>query len=252
MVLGCVLPDIHRGKVKAEGGDPTDQPAQHAVGDELPAGSHQGAVHHLQLAEQLLGIGIVEARLVGGTIACPLLSIDQPLMNEGTFLPVSLTGRQSTEALVHLRQLRCIGLQRLGQLIADSDQTVRRAQLARQLFDRHDELPERVLVLYFEDVEGDFGSHIRVSITVAPDPGAEMQRAGRKMRLRPCPAQLVVELVEQARSHITEDLIEVVEDGAGFVDGSRPLDPQFVRLPSEKSSSSGEIEVMGMAWSCNH
>ena len=100
----------------------------------------------------------------------------------------------------------------------------------------------RMVVLEADHVEGDLGSHVRVAVTVAADPGAERQRPGDRRQVDPETPQRPVELIEHVGNGAPVELVEVVDGIAGLVDRLGPGDAEIVGQP-EQVDDLGQLAV---------
>ena len=123
--------------------------------------------------------------------------------------------------------------QRLIQLVADADNSLRSAEFGGDLLDGTDELTQGVVVLNRHHLHRHFGGHVGIAVSITAHPGAEVERPGVWGELYTEPSELVVELVEEIADNVPKHLVEVVDHRSGLVDGIGSLAPQLIGLPHE-------------------
>ena len=233
MVELGVLPNVHGCQLQTESGHRANGPIQPARRHQLAPVGQQRVPHGDEVSQQLVGAEIVPAPNVSmRRVADSGLGVEELLANADRLQPVRLLGVQPKVPILDLGQGGEVGFERSQQRRGDLDQSGRHGQVLAELVDDLDGITDGMVVLEADDVEGDLGSHIRVAVTVAADPGAERQRPGDRRQVDPETPQRPVELIEHVGNGAPVELVEVVDGVAGLVDGLGPGDAEIVGQPA--------------------
>ena len=232
-MLGRVLSNVHGGKREPESCRAVHEPGQHPFRGQRTVVLVQGPPHHVELGEELLGTGVVEAWSVGRSLRHSNRRVPQLLVDVGTLLPVRLPGRKLAESIVYGRKQLGVGDEGLHELGRRGDDVLGLAELGRQLFDGDGQVPGRVQLLGPQHRHGDLRRHIGVAVAITANPRPKPEGLGCGWQRNAEAAELGGQLVIDVADGFVEQSIKDVDRRAGFAFGRGSLNPEFVRLPHQ-------------------
>ena len=228
-----VLADVHRRQMRAERDQRADRALEPAPRDELAAVGQQRVAHDDEIGEQLVGAEVGAPRLVRPAVEQAAAGVEQLLADARQLEPVGLLGVQAPVALVELPEVLQVGGQRRLELRRGAGDPHGGGQVAAQLVDDVQRVPDGMVVLEREDVEGRLRGDVRIAVPVAADPRAERERTGVERQLDPDPRQLLAERLQRVRDGVAVQRVEVVHGAAGLVDHVGTREAELVGLPQQ-------------------
>ena len=228
-----VLADVDAGEVQPDGVGGAHDVAQHPVGDPLALVGAQRAVHHLEVAQVLLGAEVVPPRHVGGAVDVAVAGVLEPGVDVGALEPVGLLGVEPDEPVVDLGEVAPVAGEPAAQVLGHPDEPRGDRELLHEVLDQAELDAHAPLGVDPHGLRGQLGGDVGVAVPVAAHPGAQHQRAGPVGQRQPDPRQLLVQHRQHLGHGVVPELLEVVRRGTGLVEHRRALGADLVGLPDE-------------------